>query len=89
MTDYLIFEVAAYQIMLVPIFYGVGSLFNSYVSNLVDENRSFQYISAIICIIIGSINYFNPFNCVQFIIDKFIGCFNTLDPHNKIKDGVE
>ena len=33
LIDRLVFEVAIYQVMLAPIFYGVGSIFNSYISN--------------------------------------------------------
>lgn len=50
--------------MLVPIFYGVGAIFNSYVANSID-GREFLLLASAISVGIGLLNYFNPRNIVQ------------------------
>lgn len=69
MTDKQIFEGALSMFMLVPVFYGVGSIFNSYIASRVEPSRTFSFIPAAICIGIGLLNYFNPKNSIQNFIE--------------------
>jgi hypothetical protein len=64
--------VAISQLMLVPIFYGVGSIFNSYIANKIDSSRTFEFKGSAICIGLGLLNYFNPKNTIQELIEYFI-----------------
>lgn len=69
MTERLIFEVAIYQMMLAPLFYGGGAFFNSYVSNKKNNPQTdLHFLGAAICFGIGGLNYFNPGNLFQKIV---------------------
>lgn len=68
MTEKLIFDVALYQFMLVPVFFGVGCIFNSFIANKIDTTLSFYYLASGICIGLGLLNYFNPKNVIQWFI---------------------
>jgi ABC-type Na+ efflux pump permease subunit len=92
MTEKLIFDVAISMFMLVPVFYGVGSIFNSYIASRIDSNRSFSYIPSAICLGIGLLNYFNPSNSVQKFIEYFVikctCCFSN-EPEESVSSEVE
>jgi hypothetical protein len=72
MTKRLIFDVAVSQFMLVPIFYGVGSIFNSYLASTINFDRSFSFIPSAICVGIGLLGYFNPKDSIQRLIEYFV-----------------
>lgn len=87
MTDRLIFEVAIYQVMLAPIFYGAGSFFNSYVSHKIgNPSTNLHIIGSIICFGIGSFNYLNPGNIFQRIVVCISECFSCLRKENIYRD---
>ncbi len=86
-TEKLIFDVASYQLILVPVFYGAGSIFNSYIGNKLDDTREFRYLGSAICVGIGLLNYFNPKNLVQEFINIFvIKCTCCLPQGDKAKE---
>ena len=64
--------------MLAPIFYGVGSIYNSYVSHKIDPSRSLKFVASSICIGLGILNYFNPGDFITIIIEKITNCFTCL-----------
>jgi hypothetical protein len=72
MTEKLIFDVALSFFMLVPVFYGVGSIFNSYVAYRIDSTRAFSFIPSAICVGVGLLGYFNPHNSVQRFVEYFV-----------------
>lgn len=65
MTEKLIFNTALSFFSLVPVFYGVGSIYNSYIASIINPNRSFIYIASAICVGVGLLGYFNPKNSIQ------------------------
>ncbi len=79
MTEKLIFEVAIYQVMLAPLFYGAGSFYNIYVSNKIgDPTTGLHFIGAAISFGIGCLNYLNPGNIFQKIVESISECFACL-----------
>lgn len=68
MTEKSIFEVALVQFTLVPIFYGVGAIYNSYVAYQIDNTREFNFIGSAICIGLGILSYLNPKNSIQLFV---------------------
>lgn len=75
--------------MLVPIFYGVGAIFNSYIANSID-GREFLLLASAICVGIGLLNYFNPRNIVQDFVEFFvIRCACCLEPKKKEQENIE
>jgi hypothetical protein len=78
LIDRLVFEVAVYHVMLAPIFYGVGSIYNSYVSSRLNPNVSFSFVGGAICVGLGLLNYFNPGNIFQKIVNCIAECFPCL-----------
>ena len=70
--------------MFVPIFYGTGGIFISYVRNALDPTYPFQYIPFIISIAVGLINYFNPQNIMKKIVICLYKCIGCLSPQSVI-----
>jgi hypothetical protein len=62
------------MVMLAPIFYGAGTLTNAAFDS---EIRS-SLVPATICIFIGVINFFNPYNLFQKIVILLEGCIPCL-----------
>lgn len=60
LTEKLVFDVACYQAMLGPVFYGVGAIFNSLATSRSLPDQSFHFLAPAICVGIGLLNYFNP-----------------------------
>ena len=48
--------------MLIPIFFGGGSIINSFIVNRISPHKSFMFVPGIICMVFGFINYTNPGN---------------------------
>ena len=63
-----IFEVALVHFTFVPIFYGVGAIYNSYVAYQIDNTREFNFLGSAICIGLGLLSYFNPKNIIQMFV---------------------
>lgn len=78
-TEKLIFEVAIYQVMLAPIFYGTGSIFNSYASHQLNNELDFHFIGSAICVGIGCFNYLNPGNLFQKIVNCLMSCCQCIN----------
>jgi hypothetical protein len=78
LIDRLVFEVAIDEMMLAPIFYGVGSIYNSYVASQLQENISFNFIASSICVGIGVLNYVNPADFTLKLIERITDCFDCL-----------
>lgn len=55
--------------VLVPVFYGVGSIFNSYIAARLNSSRTFTFVPPAISIGIGLVAYFNPKNSIQAFIE--------------------
>lgn len=90
MTERLIFEVAIYQVMLAPIFYGAGSFFTNYVSNKKgNPETDLHFIGAAISFGIGSFNYFNPGNIFQRVVVCISECFSCLRKEAIYREFVE
>ena len=70
LLDRLVFESVIYLVMLTPIFYGTGSIYNSFIANRINSSVNFSYVPAAICIGLGFLNYFNPGDIFQ----KFVKC---------------
>ena len=68
--------------MLAPMFYGVGSIYNSYVSSQINPNINFSFIGAAICVGVGMLNYFNPGNIFQKFVDCIADCLPCLRKEN-------
>jgi hypothetical protein len=88
MTEKLIFDVALSFFMLVPIFYGVGSIFNSYIASTLNPNRTFSFIPSAICLGIGLLGYFNPKNSIQRFVEYFVikcSCCITSEPDELLR----
>jgi hypothetical protein len=72
--------------MLAPIFYGVGCIYNSYVSYKLDNTRSFNFVASSVCIGLGLVNYVNPADFTTKIVEKITNCFDCLKKENVFKD---
>jgi hypothetical protein len=77
LIDRLVFEVAVYHIMLAPIFYGLGSIFTSYISSQINKDITMSVIGSGICIGFGLLNYFNPGNIFQKVVDSIAKCIKN------------
>lgn len=60
--------------MLVPAFFGAGSIVNSYIVNHIYPFRPFMPIPGAICIVLGILNYSNPGNIFGKFINLIINC---------------
>jgi len=78
LIDRMVFEGAINEMMLAPIFYGVGAIYNSYVSAKLDEGVSFNFVASSICIGIGLLNYMNPGDFTRKMIEKITNCCECL-----------
>ena len=78
LLDKLVFESVIYLVMLAPIFYGVGSIYNSYVSHRLNPNINFSFVPAAICVGLGVLNYFNPCDMFQKMVKALMCCMPCL-----------
>ena len=85
LIDRLVFEKAIYEMMLAPIFYGVGSIFNSYVSARLNPIVSFNFVASSICVGVGVLNYLNPADFSQKIVEMITDCITCLKKENVFK----
>lgn len=58
--------------MLMPAFFGAGSIINSYIVNHIYPFRPFMPVPGAICIALGILNYSNPGNIFGGIINYII-----------------
>ena len=66
--------------MLAPIFYGAGSIYNSYVSHRINSAIDFSFIPAAISVGLGLLNYFNPCDIFQKLVKCFMFCLPCMRP---------
>lgn len=79
MTDFIIFKAAVTMFMVLPIFYGAGSIFVSYVTHRNNNDRPFQYATSIACIVIGILFFVDPKDIIKRVISKVATKCNNLN----------
>jgi hypothetical protein len=82
LLDKFIFDSAIYQVMLAPVFYGIGSICNTYISNRINPNIQFSFLGAAICLGLGVFNYLNPGNIFQRLVEWIPAVIDCLKADN-------